>query len=349
MRHTSGLPGIFAFLVSVTAVLPLSQVSAGASSRRGMFDQPFGMVVSGGHIWVANGGGNSVTELNTSDGSLVRTIRSPADYLKEPTDIASSGADLWVLNEGDKSVTELSAANGSLVRVLTSEKYHFDFPQFIAYGDSHIWVANEGAAKTDTGIVEINPANGSLTRVIHSKDLYSPVAITTNGGDLWVTNGYTKPVLEFNVSTGSLVRVIDDPDDRFNNPLGIAATAGDVWVSNSEGPSAMTEINASTGSLVQVVPATGSWTANPRGLSTGPSPATVAVDQGHVWIANTSNVVEIDSDSGSLIRVVNADADDFNYTRFLVVDGAHIWTSNSLSNSVTELNSSSGALERLVR
>jgi hypothetical protein len=327
----------------------MTQESVGASDVPGVFDQPFGMAVIGSHLWVANGGGNSVTEINTLDGSVVRIVRSSADHLEEPTDIASSGADLWVLNEGNKSITELSASNGSLVRVLSSGKYHFNFPQFIAYGDSHIWVANEGNAKSDTGIVEINPTNGSLIRVIRSKDLYSPVAITTNHQDLWVTNGDTKPVVEFNASTGSLVRVIDAPADRFNNPLGIEATAGDVWVSNSEGPSAMTEINASTGSLVRVVPATGSWSANPRGFSTGPSPATVAVGQGHVWIANTANVVEINANNGSLIRVVSADADDFNYTRFLVVDGSHVWTSNSLNNSVTELDASNGTLVRVVR
>jgi DNA-binding beta-propeller fold protein YncE len=38
------------------------------------FDQPAAIAIAGSHVWVANFGSNTVTELNTNDGSLVRVF-----------------------------------------------------------------------------------------------------------------------------------------------------------------------------------------------------------------------------------------------------------------------------------
>lgn len=35
------------------------------------FNQPFQIAFDGTHLWITNGSGNSVTEINASDGSLV--------------------------------------------------------------------------------------------------------------------------------------------------------------------------------------------------------------------------------------------------------------------------------------
>jgi hypothetical protein len=44
-------------------------------SAKDQFKGPWGIASGDNHIWVANSGGNSVTELNASDGSLVRVIK----------------------------------------------------------------------------------------------------------------------------------------------------------------------------------------------------------------------------------------------------------------------------------
>jgi DNA-binding beta-propeller fold protein YncE len=66
-------------------------------------------------VWVANYEGNSVTELNASNGSLLRVINATADGFNFPTSVAVSGTHVWVTNQYGSSVTELNASNGSLV------------------------------------------------------------------------------------------------------------------------------------------------------------------------------------------------------------------------------------------
>jgi streptogramin lyase len=335
-------------VAAVAAALVVAQGVAGASNHRTTIDGPTGMVVSDGHLWVVNTTGNSVTEIDASDGSLVTTVRSPADHFDFPETVASSGADLWVANNAGDSVTELSASNGALVRVISATKYHFDFPGTIVFGDSHLWIANGGSPKHDESIVELNPANGALVRIIHSTYISNQSGIAVDGSELWLTNAASNTVAEFATSNGSLTRVIDASSYHIDDPLAIKTVGGNVWVSNAEGSFPMIEINASTDSLVREVKVTGAWSANPNQDSSGTAPGDFVADGANLWIANNANVVEIDEGNGSLVKVISAATDDFDFTRYIVTDGPHVWTSNYMSNSITELDASNGALERVI-
>jgi DNA-binding beta-propeller fold protein YncE len=115
-------------------------------------------------VWVANSEGNSVTELNASNGSLVRVINATADGFNFPTSVAVSGTHVWVTNNLTNnnignSVTELNASNGSLVRVI----YPGSEPYGVAVSGTHVWVANV----TGDSVTELNASNGSLVRIIH--------------------------------------------------------------------------------------------------------------------------------------------------------------------------------------
>ena len=58
---------------------------------------------------MSNAGGNSLTEINASDGSLVRTV-SGADYgFNNPKGIVFDGTYLWVTNASGNTVTEVFA------------------------------------------------------------------------------------------------------------------------------------------------------------------------------------------------------------------------------------------------
>ena len=47
---------------------------------------------------MTNVAGNSVTELNASNGALVQIVKSVSSDLSEPMGIAANGTDLWVAN-----------------------------------------------------------------------------------------------------------------------------------------------------------------------------------------------------------------------------------------------------------
>ena len=55
------------------------------------------MSSDGTHVWVANFGGNSVTEINASTGAVVRTIAVGS----RPDGVSSDGTHVWVANGGD--------------------------------------------------------------------------------------------------------------------------------------------------------------------------------------------------------------------------------------------------------
>jgi hypothetical protein len=48
-----------------------------------------------------------MTELNASDGSLVRIVNAASDGLNGPWGEAVSGGAVWIANSGGNSVTEL--------------------------------------------------------------------------------------------------------------------------------------------------------------------------------------------------------------------------------------------------
>ena len=68
--------------------------------------------MSGGDLLVANTDGNSLTELDTSNGALVSVLSGPAYQFNGPDALLVSGADVFVANGANgtsigHSVTEL--------------------------------------------------------------------------------------------------------------------------------------------------------------------------------------------------------------------------------------------------
>jgi DNA-binding beta-propeller fold protein YncE len=73
-------------------------------------DGPSAITSDGTHVWVANGAGDSVTELSASTGALVKVISDSSYGLDGPDAVTSDGNHIWVANGGGQSVTEFSAS-----------------------------------------------------------------------------------------------------------------------------------------------------------------------------------------------------------------------------------------------
>ena len=78
---------------------------------------------------MANGGGNSVTELTASTPALVRVISGSAYSFNDPDAMAVAGNDLFVANEWGNSLTVLDAATGGLVRVMSGSRQRVQRPR----------------------------------------------------------------------------------------------------------------------------------------------------------------------------------------------------------------------------
>jgi hypothetical protein len=226
--------------------------------------------------------------------------------------------------------------------VYSSASYGFSSPDSIAVDGSHVWVASLGGSVT-----ELNAGNGSLVRILSSSGygFSSPEGIAADGTHVWVTNlgggaNGNGSVTEVNASNGSLVRILSGASYGFNGPWGIAADGTHVWVTNYGHPGtghSVTELSAGNGSLVRTI----------YGFT---SPSSVAVADGHVWVANGDSVTELNASNGSRVRTLSGASYGFNGTQAIVADGTRVWAANyggvGGSGSVTEVNASNGSLVR---
>jgi len=179
----------------------LVQVSAGSGARTGSLPWPqalhsffpVGMAVSGGQIWMTDGG-CKVARVTTSSGQG-RIFRLPSRDCRVdsvPAQISVSGGHVWVeahdtLLANDGSVAELNASNGHLVRIISGHKPGWDLPSFVVAGPD-LWVTSQtGGLHGNGSVSEISTSTGVLLHVF-SGHLDHPFAIAASGSDVWVLN-----------------------------------------------------------------------------------------------------------------------------------------------------------------
>ncbi|MFI5165644.1 MAG: hypothetical protein ACHQQS_03410 [Thermoanaerobaculales bacterium] len=282
---------------------------------------PTGLAFDGAHIWVANFNGNSVTEINASDGSKVGTFNAGGD-INGPEGLAFDGAHIWVANYNNNNVTKLNASDGTKVGTFIAGG-DINAPRGLAFDGAHIWVANQG----NNSVTELNASNGSEVGTFTAGgDINNPFGLAFDGAHVWVANYGSNSVTELNASNGSKVGTFNAGGD-INGPWGLAFDGAHIWVANNSA-SSVTELNASDGSKV------GTFNA---GTDIN-HPLALAFDGAHIWVANFDGhfVTELNASDGSRVGIFNAGG-DMNYPQALAFDGAHIWVANSVGNSLDKL------------
>lgn len=241
------------------------------------FDEPTGLAIAGGHLWVTNEAGDSVTEINPTNGAWITTIARAKGYrFNKPMAITRNGSNLFIANAGD-SVTEITASTGKFVRVISGARFHFANPVAVTSAGSTMLVLNAGSATTPSGsITEFSARTGAfLRRVSGAKFSFAnPQALTVSGANIFVADEGNASVTEVKVANGALVRVIKG--QGLNAPDGIAVSSGNVWVADAAS-NAATDINATTGAVI----ATYSDADGDYGFG---QPSAVIAAQGNVYV-----------------------------------------------------------------
>lgn len=173
-----------------------------------------------------------------------------------------------------------------------------------------------------------------------------------SGSDLWVSgcvfrtrsefSARIPAIVELDIKTGSLIRVIKDPRAGNDGPVGIAVSGGRVWVANGDGNSIL-ELSAATGMKIRLI------TSMSDELN---SPWNIAASRSDVWIFNGGSftITELNANDGSLVRVIVAHADELAGVDSISLSGSRLWLTNGTyaDNSVVELNTKSGSLVRIL-
>ena len=200
----------------LTNVIPNSSSVASFSTANGALAQSVegsganglngssGIAVGAGKVWVANANGDSVTELDATNGHVVRVIEAGPCGFDWPMGLASSGGDLWVANLYGNSLTEIDESTGSVMRVVSGDG--LNGPSALCVLGTRLWVTN----LFGNSVTELNARDGSLVRIIaaRSDGLRAPMAITGAGSSIWVANQWGDTVTQLRASSGARVRVI---------------------------------------------------------------------------------------------------------------------------------------------
>jgi len=344
-----GSASVVLTLGTLVAIAPAQAAPRVASASE--FDAPSGLAIGEGHLWVTNEAGDSVTEINPSNGDWVRTFTRAKGYrFSQPVAITRNQAELFVANAGG-SVTEMAAYNGKLLRVIQGSRFHFSDPVAIASSGNMLLVLNGGTSKPGS-ITEINARTGALVRVISGSSyaFADPVAMTASGSDVFVADESVNSVTEVDATTGALVRVV--AGQGLDAPDGIAVQSGNVWVADSAS-NAATEINASTGVAIS----TFSDAGGPYGFG---DPSDVIGVQGNVYVmtpfGDSPMVTKVDATTGapawymcntngpyyfSLLSAFAVSGDDLWVASR---SGANSQTPGAATGSLTEMLITTGAL-----
>jgi hypothetical protein len=341
-----------------SAVAVPAQVASAAvpgSSGAHEFDAPSGLAFGGGHLWVTNQAGNSVSEINPANGSWMATFHSSVYGFDHPTAITSSGPDLFVANGGG-SVTELLASSGALVRTISGPQFGFVNPVAIGIAGGTVLVLNAGRPTATPpvagSISEIDAGTGSLVRTVSGPSfaLDDPVALTVSGPNVFVADKGDDSVTEVVAASGALVRVV--VQHGLDAPDGIAVADGRVWAADS-GSNAATEVEAATGSVI----ATKSDSDGSYGFG---SPSTVVGSGGNVFVASpfgsSPMVTKVSATSGrpSWYMCNTNGPYYFSLLSAIAISGDHLWvasrsganskTPGARTGSLTELSTGNGSL-----
>ena len=296
------------------------------------FSSPDGMASDGTHLWIANGTGNSVTEVNVSDGSLIRNLRGSAYHFNNPEAVLFDGSHIWVAGNLQPLI-EINPSDGSFIRS-AGDAGLAAVPGGLAFDGANIWIAN---FRSDS-VSEFRASDGSLVNSYSggSYNFSQPAGLAFDGSHMWVANTNNDSVTELNANDGSFVRNLSGGSYRFSRPesiifakVGELPGVGHIWVANY-GNSSLTELNGS-GALIRNLSGGSYGFSGPNGL---------AYDGTDVWVANhvSDSATEVNADSGQWVRTADGGTFGFSEPTQVVIAGSREWVTNfGLPGSLTEL------------
>jgi YVTN family beta-propeller protein len=186
MRRVRSL-GALAVLPALWLAVGVSSASAAAVVKTIPVGSEPGAVSSDGtHVWVANSGGGTVSEIDASTGTVVDTIPVGTD----PVAVSSDGTHVWVANEGtytygtpnpvNGTVSEIDASTGTVVNTIPAGSD----PSGVSSDGTHVWVENDG------GFSEIDASTGTVVNTIPvGSGIHAEFfGVSSDGTHVWVTN-----------------------------------------------------------------------------------------------------------------------------------------------------------------
>ena len=317
---TAAAAAAFLFLAPRTTVEEPQRVPPAASGEKATVratiptgDEPSGVAVGAGFVWVTNVASETVAQIDPTTQEVVDRFRVPGG----PDDVAVTEETVWVATN-----------RGSLWRLALGGKAFEEFNQRPGIGDvsGHLDIAADGSdlfvQVQDGPLVVVGDSGGSPDQERY-RVAGDATDVAVHGDLVWVYERSEERVVRFDRATGD--RLGDTPvGDADSQDL--AASDGYAWFFRGS-DATLVQISAEDGSKVNEVPMKGSFGA------ISPTPE-------GVWVMTASS----DTGEGNLYRVRSNRAERFDTPILLgglpydVAAGPEgIWVTNHSSGTVTRI------------
>jgi hypothetical protein len=220
-------PAVRASITEIDAITG-DLVLTESASKYG-FDDPMALTVTGGDLFVANNGNNSVTEANIATGTLVRILTTS---IGSPDGIAAGDGHVWVVDSqdpqccsSDGAVTEIEATTGAVLGVFDNGTYGFNDPGVAIEPGSSVFIASPYGSSP------------MITKV-------SPKKVAKTGNATWYVCNTNGPYYFSNVSA----LAVSDKD------LWVASATGANNPNSAAATGSLTELSTKNAALITTLP-----------------------------------------------------------------------------------------------
>jgi YVTN family beta-propeller protein len=272
----------------LTSVAPNSLAQIDPKTNRvvaqvGVGTQPGQIVYGSGALWVLNNGDNTVSRVDPVTRRQVRAITLGA----VPAGVAARRKAIWLAT--DKGIKVIDPTFNDPIRTIkirsspaTAGGPWVSSPVAIAFAHGSPWIING-----DYGgiVLHVDAKTGAI--VDRTQTGNTPAALSSNGGDLWVTD-----ILDNAVSRVDGTGAVTAKVNVGRGPTGIAVGRRSVWVTDSADDD-VKRVDPTNASVITTIPV-------------GRGPTAIVIGSHAIWVANRydGTISRIDPDSNKVTGTI---------------------------------------------
>lgn len=176
--------------------------------------RPAGLTWDGIVLWNVDGSNDILDGLNSANGSLIRSLRSP---LASTTDLAYDGQALWICGDADTNIYRINLVNGDVQKRLSLQRGTFTA---IEYAQGLLWVADAQSNK----ILQVNPETAEILGSFPNPGVRA-AGLAFGNGHFWISDPPTISIFEVDAA-GRVLRKYLAPGP---SPQGLAFDGRFLW------------------------------------------------------------------------------------------------------------------------
>lgn len=194
-------------------LLDLPTSATGTDRLIGRVGRPTGVAFGGGHVWVADAFGQTVTLVDPATGNVSRTLeRLPARQIAYGTESA------WAVDDLADRILRLDRQTGDVVATIPLGTG--TYPTALAIG-SAVWVGNQGTST----VARIDPATNSVVEAAIPLRAI-PEAIAAGTADVWIISRASDVMMRLDPASNAVAATTPICDQ----PASVAADGDTVWI-----------------------------------------------------------------------------------------------------------------------